>query len=366
MRFSILLLLCGCQQLLGFEDLAPDDAGDLPDGKVCVGSARSLTGTICLANIDGPLEVEGVLETSSSSVCNPAVSNVCLIAAQSIEVGGTLRVRGSRPLVLWSASTISIRKSSVLDIRSVDGLGPGANDDDCPLTDGTFDQSTDTLVGTGGCGGPFGSAGGNAGDGNAVNEVTVSVDCSNQTLTLDRVRGGCAGGSGGLVAGFNMPNGGSAAGGVYLMAATSITVAGMIDARGTPGTGGPGVTEAFAGGGGGGSGGLIGLDAPKVVLDDAVLNALGGGGASGAGLSGGVKFGIPGEDSTLDPPTNATSTASIVGLNFGGASGMAGGNVESDQTGGGGGGGGGAGYIVVLSADVQLGSAQIAPPLSSL
>ncbi len=267
--------------------------------------------------------------------------------------------------MLWSTSSILVRKTAIVDIRSVDGIGPGANDDSCPDTVGTFGENSDPVVGTGGCGGPFGTAGGNGGDGNVAGKSTVSIQCSEAAVALDRVRGGCAGGAGGIGIEIGQANGGSSAGAIYLMAATSITVAGAIDARGTPGDGGPGIQEAFVGGGGGGSGGLVGLDAPDISLEGAVLNALGGGGGSGGGLAGVAQTGFDGEEATLDPPTNATSTDAVVSLNFGGATGSAGGAVGSNQTGGGGGGGGAAGYIVVLGR-LEAGAARFAPPITPL
>lgn len=357
----LLLLLCGCRQLLGFEEAAGVDAGgDAPVTGTCAGAG--LLPNTCFDEVRGPLTLLAELDTDRD--CDSVSDGLCFVAAESISVLGTVGVIGSRPLVLWSASTIVVDTGATLDVRSTrDKVGPGANNEDCVSGDGSESQES-PRIGTGGCGGGFASAGGNAG-GAHFDLETLEVDCASGVTVLRSVRGGCRGGHGGASDVAGTANGGSSGGAVYLMAAEQIAIGGVIDARGAPGNKAIANQGLFAGGGGGGSGGLIAFDAPAVHLDGATIVALGAGGSSGSALKNGLVLqGFEGKDPALDPPSNANPTLATAMSNIGGGTGQSGGSVVSSEDGSGGGGGGGNGYIVVFSETTPTTiGAKIAPEL---
>ncbi len=370
MRIGLLLLCCGCRQLLGFEDVAAVDgtpANDAGDGSEirCVGAMNGLLPQTCIDPVP-PAVILDDRVINTDGVCDPSRSDVCIVAAQKIEIVGTVGARGSRPLVLWSASTITLSDTATLDLHSsgLTIIGAGANDLTCMPGDGGAGVLTDPQIGSGGCGGSFGGNGGASGAGASSNAI-VSTECEQPATTLDRVRGGCRGGHGGLSDAVGSLNGGNSGGAVYLMAFDSIEISGAIDARGGAGRAAFGNGSRMAGGGGGGSGGLIGLDAPSLMLDGATLIAVGSGGSSGVGKNAiTVIQGNAGKDATLGPPFFASTSGETVASNFGGASAETGGDVNTGNTGGGGGGGGGDGFIVAFTATPpSLENAQVAPLL---
>ncbi len=306
-------------------------------------------------------------------------TDVCIIAAESITIEGNATWRGSRPLVLWSATTITVLAGATLDVGShaQNNFGAGANDASCPLVDGKGDTTTAPQLGAGGCGGSFSGLGGVGGAARSSQgiSVVVSTSCTPMVQQLDRVRGGCRGGHGGNSNSVGSLNGGASGGAVYLMAKGDIIVLGKIDARGTQGHLANSNTASQPGGGGGGSGGMIGFDTDSSLIlgDDAVLVATGGGGSSGAGLNAAGNSAFQGnegrEGSSVAPLAFAQKSAATVANNFGGAgafNGEAGGSVDPAATGGGGGGAGGVGYIRAYpKLPLSTTTAAILPPLTA-
>jgi hypothetical protein len=264
--------------------------------------------------------------------------DACVIAGSTIHIGGVVTAHGSRPLVFVSNSTIVV--DGKIDVASHRGgqLGPSANTTPCPSG---ISATTGDDGGGGGYGGSFGGAGGNGGigagggnGGRAPNAATPSA-----------LRGGCPGSNGADSGGARGDGGGA----VHLIAKTSITINGTINASGAGGGGGSSV----GGGGGGGAGGMIGLDAPAISISGAaVVFANGGGGGEGGG--GGT--GRPGGESDGTRARGGKGGAQEGGDGGDGTAGaMLDGRNGSDYTrpqgggggnGGGGGGAGGAGGVV--------------------
>ncbi len=376
MRAGLLLvLLCGCRQLLGFETAneppVGDDAGVDGAGDSCAGAPRGLLQTVCFAGSFSAVVLEEALLDTDAGPCTevPALPGLCFVTGDSITVAGTVAVRGSRPLVLWSASTIEVSSGAMLDVSSytINIHGAGSDDGACAPVDGSADLGL-PRIGSGGCGGSFGSAGGAGGAGSDGDTRIVSSICPLASQLLDRVRGGCPGGNGGLSNSVGSFNGGFSGGAVYLMAADKITVRGVIAANGSGGRTANANSSTLAGGGGGGSGGLIGLDAPTISVSGATLVAIGGGGSSGTGEDASNLFqGNGGHDPTVTPPTFAQGSNATVTDNFGaaGAPGTDGGSATASVIGGGGGAAGGAGYIrAFTSDDIDVTDSAIVPPLS--
>jgi hypothetical protein len=287
----------------------------------------------------------------------------------AIEVGATLRVEGTRSLMIVSSADINVR--GTIDVSSTWNAtikmfdeGAGSQPSDCSAT---LPQAGGACTegGGGGGGGGFSGAGGTGGGG-ASGRMCDGQDGipggdGGRVLTSppSKIRGGCAGergGNGDLAGLYGV--GGAGGGAVHLVSQTRIDVEGAIHAGGAAGAG---AEDHRSGGGGGGSGGFIGLEALDIEIDrTAILAANGGGG--GGGTNGGPRD--PGEDGKLsDEP--ATGGSGDSGGN--GGPGSAGSVKNGGQGGtggrGGGGGGGGAGYIVVYQSDpVIAGGAILSPP----
>jgi hypothetical protein len=180
------------------------------------------------------------------------------------------------------------------------------------------------------------------------------------------IHGGCAGGKGGagMMAGTGAL-GGDGGGAIYLIAGVRIDVVGSIEASGAGGRSCGGNSD---GGGGGGSGGLIGLDAPLVMLSDtAVVIANGGGGGAGCNTkSGGTVGSDPNRMMPLVEAPGGMAPQFVGGGGKGSAAAIRAGGpgVAGVQFGGGGGGGGGAGHVGVYPKTALIPStgARVSPP----
>jgi hypothetical protein len=329
----------------------PPDGGhpDVPpDARACFG-----TGLVqfCLAKAPtqpfttADLTTIDTGDTSAGSKCAPLASvtsggTFCVISATSINLNGTLRATGSKPLVLLSTSSITTAASAAIDVGShrVHGIGApetgaGANPGGAVCGAGTAPTS-----GGGGAGGSFTGLGGNGGNGN--NLANTGGTPGPVVTTTSELRGGCPGqdGQGGIVErGVH----GSGGGAVFLIALDRLDIAGGIDAGGESGA--AGITNA-SGGGGGGAGGMIGFDAPTINVTSLLL-ANGGAGGEGSGQTGAGKDGA---DATATAAAKGGAGNSGTGGDGGdGSAGAAAGPGSTGQTGsnGGGGGGGGAGLI---------------------
>lgn len=342
----------GCTEMRDSgNDDAPFDVDPTIDARLCYGAGAY---AFCLDEpaID-PVIYTGsaTLDTSATNAACKSVTwsvagqpDACVIAGSLVQIP-TLTVTGNRPLVLISTSTLEI--TGTLDVAGHrlglgNKFGPGANTSPCVAgTPGV--GSVDG--GSGGAGGSFMSIGGDGGDGIANNNGVAS-DAEQTTPT--RLRAGCHGTPGGF--GHGTAGAGPAGfggGGVYIYAATQITLAegAIINASG--GAGGEPTRE--GGGGGGGSGGMIVLAAPTIVGQGAgaFIIANGGGGGGGADDTGGGT-GVGGDEPDPTMPTVAAAGGSSTGGNGGdGATGAL--SAQPGQNGGtnvgGGGGGGGRGYI---------------------
>lgn len=272
----------------------------------------------------------------------------------SVQSSATLRVIGSRPLIVASWGTIEV--DGTIDVSSKLGSqGAGANLASCSsATDGA--SSTDG--GGGGGGGGFQGTGGNGGSGDS----SPGVGGGSISPPADVV-GGCPGAKGGDGDAPGGP-GGASGGSIQLSALTSIAVNGTILAGGEGGRGGQ---STDGGAGGGGSGGYIGLDAPSIAtIPMTVLVANGGGGGGGADDNG--NDGAPGQEARADD----TKAGGGAGGNSGGGDGgkgsgegqLSGENFATPGAGeGGGGGGGSAGYILIYTdASPMIDGATIVSP----
>ena len=286
---AALLVATGCGRILGIGDFhladasVPGDSSDAPrsgDGALCVGNG--FLGTVCLT-ADPPASVTlgASIDTDASASCSQfldqgAVTSVCIVAGHSITQQGTSYVTGSHPLALVALDSITI--GGTLDASSgmMNGnilrTGAGADPASCPALLG----ADNVNGGTGGAGGGMGEPGG-AGGGNSSGTPGAAPD---NPFTPTKLRGGCPGGNGGNGASSNSSGtGGHGGGAIYLLAGTSITVAGAVYASGAGGMGGQ---PKRGGGGGGGAGGFIGLEAPTIDVTGTIA-ANGGGGGAGAG-----------------------------------------------------------------------------------
>lgn len=322
-----------------------------PDARACFGAGLL---DICLATPpSAPLQIASTttIDTQSSPMCvaytgtNPGAYCVITGTSVSIAAGATLRATGGKPLVILSTGTATI--DGTVDVGAG---GAGANPSVC-VAGGTPGASE------GGPGGSFSGVGGSGGG-----KVTGLGPAGAAAVTTPAVRGGCRGGNGN---GATPGTGGAGGGAVYVIAASTLTIDGTIDAAGAPGTG----AAVAGGGGGGGAGGFIGLDAPTVTIAAAgSVFANGGGGGEGAtphsgGLDGARSASptVAGSGGGDNAPHGGDGGAGSVGGSRAGTPGSAGGSCGQNASAGGGG-GGGAGMIYVFP--VQTLGGQVSPPRS--
>jgi hypothetical protein len=361
---AALVLLAGCDKV--FLENRPDelvDAAqievDAPDGPLCYGKyGTNGAGLLRLCLPNEPPATWSEIAQVNTGLANPdctfelaqAGKDLCVIAARDITITAGIRAVGGRALVMVAQRSITIDQTASLDLVG----GAGADDKACPSVDGT-----ESMIGAGGgAGGGYQNRGGNGGNGaGGLGAMAAGPEGAPANL-----HGGCRGGKGGDsgVTGSG-GNPGSSGGAIYLIAGTSITMRGSINASGQGGRGG----DMLAGGGGGGSGGYIGLDSPAVTLVDAKLVANGGGGGGGGGAS---ATSTGGNGETADLMEAAPYTAMGGPGVGGGAAGGRGadrivmvGTAGSNSSNGGGGGGGGAGHIRLFGIVSKSGSIQITP-----
>lgn len=320
--------------MLGIEDvaLAPDAAIDaaladgVPEPTICYGAFQQ----ICVPQpVNDLLLTTMTIDTTSSPVCAPTISEVCVVTARKllIDSNSVVTVAGPRPLVLLAEASITV--DGTLDGASTaTRAGPGASATTC--------TGILPLGNSGGAGGSFGARGGTGGKG------SVGAGGSSGPLVVPTTFvGGCRGqaGANGTSAGQ-----GGAGGGVIGLISPTILITGRINLSGA---GGGGAGPVDHGAGGGGSGGFLMLDTANLVLTNAsVMIANGGGGGEGSGDNTG---GTPGNDPVLTSPTTPAPGGRNGSANGGdgGAGGTTGAGAAGTTTtdSGGGGGGGGAGIL---------------------
>jgi len=326
-----------------------------PDAQVCFGTGIV---KVCLASAPtGDLtSLGGTLDTTNSPLCAPLVSggDLCVIAATTITVQTALRAIGTKPLVLLASDTITT--NAPIDVAShrvagADELGAGAD----PVglcSAGTAPQTANGSSG-GGAGGSFTGGGGNGGAGSDVNTAKGGAGgvAGTANIIVTQLRGGCPGQKGAAAASADAGAAGHGGGAIFLLAGTSITAQQTINASGEGGGGG---IANVSGGGGGGTGGLIGFDAPTVVVNGLILANGGGGGEGSREATGTGSAGGNGGEATS---VAAAAGGGIIAFGGDGGSGSSGaaagagvsgiqGAIFGSSRGGGGGGGGGAGYVV--------------------
>ena len=342
-----------------------------PDNPLCFGPAGW---QLCLDALPtGAITLGGTIDTDRNDVSpsNPCSKNqpaswtnalqpdACIVVADKVSVT-SLDATGKRPLVIIGGSAITV--TTLLDVGSRHTPPPGAGTQSTECR--PFQRSPGNgSGGGGGAGASFGGRGGNGGLGDNQNHQSGQAgdaDVGEPT----RLRGGCAGQSGG-----NAPAGSGGAGGgaVYLVSNGTLTILGTIDASGAGGGGG----AAQNGGSGGGSGGLIVLSATTIsAMSGSLVFATGGGGGGGGAASGppATSKGVDGQDPAVGLPL-ATALGGAGGQISSGNGGNGGNGFPDtgkalDGTGGddhaGGGGGGGANGAVLSSQ--ALTGALVQPP----
>lgn len=376
---AMLLLGAGCDQVWGLERSDASTVADAPTcfGKygeggtgllrVCLeGEVRDMLDLPASINTDDPPNPACTLLVPQTDV---AMTEVCVIAAREIRALGGVQLIGRRPVALVATESLTVGESAVLDVASHRSSFAGAHAmvPNCTPNVGMNGNNG----GGGGAGGGFHGDGGRGGD--APGPATGAP--GGPAVAVGVIRAGCSGskGGGGNAAGGGA--GGFGGGALYLIAGQQIDVSGTINASGASGAGGAkSNVGGGAGGGGGGSGGMIGLDAPVVLLRPGtrlVANGGAGGGGGGnmgannsAGTNGGEAAVLVGNPPYL-AQGGAGGTPGGAGGGDGGAIGPAlpGGGTRGSPMGGAGGGGGAPGFILVYATTVEQSGARISPPL---
>ncbi len=322
------------------DDARPDAATDAAPS--CFGA---VFGSICLPSLPSSAFttlIPTTINTDTSNACVPytgtASPGLCVIPGTSVQINSILSATGSRPLVLLSTSAISVDGTiDVASHRSPEPTGAGADPVTC--VGGSVVEPQE-----GGPGGSFSGRGGSGGIGEGPPPGPTSAVASGTPTAL---RGGCRGENG------SFGIGGRGGGAVRLLAMTSLTIDGTINASGAGATHG----SEDNGGGGGGSGGMIVLEAASITINGSVF-ANGGGGGAGNDLA------TDGSDPSSPQAPAPGGIDSEFGANGGGGSAGAnrsGGDGTSGNDGGGGG-GGAAGFVRIVPA--YSGGGSVSPPSS--
>jgi len=267
---------------------------------------------------------------------------LCVFLGTTVAVTSTVSARGNPPLVIIATTgEIRIEAAGVIDVATHRApmvvKGAGANFVGCAVATAAGEAG-------GGAGGSFGTVGGKGGD------ATGGGGGPGTETTAPFIRGGCPGSIGGAT-GTGLGGGPGAGGGaVYLIASTTLDIAGKVNASGESGRGGRKIN---GGGGGGGSGGLIALFAQAITVSGELWANGAGGGAGGDDNAG--KDGGESTAAAIQAPGGAGSVGSSGGT--GAVKGQAGGpGVASAGGRGAGAGGGGLGVIKIVGGTVTGGT----------
>jgi hypothetical protein len=260
------------------------------------------------------------IDTDTGTIAGTDVtSTIITVQNQSIRVFAApswmlpnLRAAGTLPVAFVATGAIELQ--GVVDLSSRAATGDGAGADTNVACHG---GEVEGFAGAGGGGGA--TTGGSGGGANVGYVGGVGGDVATGFSPL---LGGCSGGMSGGPAG----DGG---GGIQLVSATSVTIAGYIDVSGA----GAGSSA------GGGAGGMVIIESPLVVIASGGIVANGGGGGGGCGTSGadGGNGETPAVGGTCSDPTRSggnggTDTAAAEP----GGNGAAGGSTGVAYGGGGG------------------------------
>jgi len=345
-------------------DVAPGTPlGDVPHVPASVEMEFAATAAVAIdtAMLDtgggaSPPTIDISLPAGASLIASPQDGGgpeLAILEVVSLTVTGTLRVRGTRALVIIAHNAITI--PGVIDGSAArDMPGPAGY---APMTGpgrGGNGANANSYNDSGGGGGGFGGVGG------AGQSVSTAVGGTSGaaygTPQLARLEGGSGGGD--MSTGCTGREPGAGGGAIQLYALGAITIPGAIRVNGGGGAGGYHSCNGLATSGtGGGAGGAIYVQGASVTGNGLLLaQGGGGGGASNFNTS------TPGADgadgaATISAATGGAGGGAATGeVNDGGAGGYRGAAPSSLPAlsgmayGNAGGGGGAAGRVVVRAA----------------
>jgi hypothetical protein len=217
---------------------ASESIVDIPDGATIDTDTGTISGTVV-----------------TSTVVTVQNQPIRVFAAPSW-VLPNLRITGTQPVAFVATGAIQLQ--GVVDLSSSSAAGAGADTD--------FACHGGGAQGFAGAGGGGGATLGGSGGGATGYAVGVG---GNVATGFSPLFGGCSGGASTAAAG----DGG---GGIQLVSATSVSIAGYIDV-----SGGGGGSSA-----GGGAGGMVIIESPSLVISSGGIVANGGGGGGGCGTVG--------------------------------------------------------------------------------
>ena len=392
------LLLAGCAQLVGIEDLPPPaehdsgppppdassfldaspdgtidappdarpdarpalsfDVAHVPDDRqfpgfdtLTLGTATIDTSALTVDGQDYPQANAGIFFESVPQEGGGPELAVLHLGKLDL-TGGTVTVTGSRPLVVIALDEILINGelagTANLQTPGPGGALPGEGEQSGAGGDGSNNDTNDDGGGGGAGHATAGARGGHGDCGGCDLGGAGGQAYGDQGQT--RLFGGSGGGTAGNSCSSRAP-GGAGGGAIQLTAGVRIEIGGdgSIHVGGGGGAGGTVCPGNSGGGGGGGSGGSIYLQAP-VVNNVGTLAANGGGGGSGRG-------------NTSNPGQNGKASTEVAnggssGGGVGGNGGCGGASGDSscpesgeDEEANAGGGGGAVGRIAVSSGD---------------
>ena len=348
----------------------------LSDGSCALTVATSISTSTPLL-IDGAPAPTGCVFTTDME---GGTLEVAVLAVGSLTVGATVRVTGSRPLVVAAADKITI--TGTLDGGAKTSTpGPGGGIAEQGTGAGKDGSHAGTYTDSGGGGAGFLIAGANGGSASFTgSSATGGVAGAGFTGDLSvSLPGGSSGGKLSAEAcSAGMANGGGGAGGgsIQLSARGSIEVSGNVNVGGGGGLGGCVNGSADEGsGGGGGSGGALWIESPTVKLSGGAWANGGAGGGAAEGLVGANgTAGGNGGDGTMSKTAAAGGTTPGMYAGGGGSGGTGTGLSASSgappgaptaapagMTANGGGGGGSAGEITIRYNGSAMLSGNISP-----
>lgn len=402
MRAGLLLLLCGCRQLLGFEEVVTptSDSAVRPDGELVPDAAlcteltsscatpsvlRSCTalGELpvdtecnwgCLVDHCGALQPTGGAATAADLMVDSTLADISLTTGvintdtgaitgvrpagdgvrsgigfevrngvgvfhfKKLSINGPISALGTHAVVLVANEEVVVSSTLVARGCTAGERSPGGSLGGAPA-------ATGNGPGAGGAGLNDGLDGGGGGAGHAVAGGKGGMGGAALGGAGGAVYGtaeipliSAAGGSGGGGGADASGAGGPGGGAIQLISNTSISISGGINAGGCGGTKG---ATADAGGGGG-SGGTIVLEAPIVEIAGG-LAVNGGGGGGGDGGTDGAPGQLAATEANGGTPGGAGGAGGV-----GAALGSSGAGQNANR---GGGGGGGVGWIRITTRD---------------
>jgi hypothetical protein len=331
----------------------PSSAAHAGIGNVQLAGAHAIDTDAC--TLDGTLPTDVACDHVAQQPQGPELA-VLRVGTLAIDASATVRVTGTRPLIVIAAGAITI--AGMLDAGARD-MQPGAGGFGTAV--GGSGQHQSLFLDSGGGGGGHATAGGVGGGANGLSAEIAAGGAGGAVAgdpAITVLVGGSAGGSG--LGGDNdtglcRPPPGAGGGAVQLSSPVAISITGAVRAGGGGGRGGIGNDETNClnrgSGSGGGSGGAIVLQAPMIgVAAGALVSATGGGGGGGSTVS--INGGDGGDGGTAGGGAGGASPGGYGSLGGTGGSNTppTAGETHTSGDGNGGGGGGAAGRIAVFGA----------------